>query len=1172
MSIRPITLPNGKIPYSLIEGAPPANPTLTDVLTNGNTTGGIDILGSSSNIETDALKCVSIRPLAFPVVTDIVIDGNLAMENNTNIDFGTDVDIQVDNQQVLHTDGSTNVIFNNVPRTNVAPAIGDDLTNKTYVDAQIGSAGIVDTIVAGDGISVDSTDPANPIVANTGVLENTAGSGITLSGTKANYTIANSGVLELTAGSNVTIAGTKSNYTINAVIPPQTTPSLAQVMDISSVASQDLFMNSKDINNVNDLTGATGTFNDLFCTPVTNGQISLNKTVVSSQALIANTYYINDNVVDIQTMYDDHANEQGIVFKIGSGSYGGSTLTINNSSNQFFEATSYNGSTITELANRGLTITNSSRIRFNGLQIEGNFTINGKHTSVAGTNCIFTNCEFLGASNIGSVVNNISGFLTFYQCAFTGALNIQPGTATIYFINCDFQNQVISNTGSPAQVIINNAANLNTLTQSAYIGVGTLASATGVAQISTNSLTTPLNTGSISSSQIEVASDPSTSNALSRKSYVDAQVATKVGSVVAGTAISVTGSSTSPTINNTGVTSLVAGSNITLSGSTGAVTISSTGGGGGGSVNSVTAGTGITVTGTGADPVINNSGVLEATAGTGISLSGTKTNYTIANTGIISVTAGTGLTSTQVTPGNPTLNNDGVLQLTAGSNIVISGTKANYTISSTGGGGGGSVNSVTAGTGITVSGTGADPVVNNDGVLQLTAGSGIQITGTKTNYTITNTGGGGGGGGSFEFINPTLAVTIPISFRNRLYNYSRIAANPDTGTVIVTGFQGGASDIDQAPVLRYTPSTNTIEIPQGPYGNTPDDKRRWNNTSSGTVPLQCKGIWCIKNTWFIATLNGSTSSLSVAFLRSTDDGATWSVVAQPSARLALVVDMCPGAGANEILAVPAINSLATVGQLEIPVYYSNNLGASWSMWGKLTKTGYSFSQGIQAFSIAYGQISGVDWFVIVTSASANNNQKVMILSPTATGDQWFIQGNPSSPIGGTVFSAWTPNGVCFVPVKNEFHVCANGDITITNTYPANPTALTGAGVRIYRLIPTTSSPSTANIAFTVIQMGDVAPRGVKANSLGEVFVTVTEADTTGQEVCYQKANTAIQYKRNTDLLGSLNAQSVTIGYEWAYNGTQWYGTTGSRNANAAPSTSQVRMVGPFLIQAPTTLP
>lgn len=615
---------------------------LSQVLANGNTTGGIDILGSSSNIETDALKCVSIRPLAFPIETNIVIDGNLAMEDNTNINFGTDIDIQIDNQQVLYTDGSTNVIFSNVPKSATAPSANEDLTNKQYVDTQIQNAGIVDSIVAGSGISVNSADPINPIVSNTGVLE-------------------------LTQGSNISITGSKSNYTINALLPP--TPSLAQVMDISSVASQNLIMNTKNITGFTDLSGTNGYFDNLFAQPMTDAQIGLNHVVVGSQANIANTYYINDNVTDIQTVYNAHSAEQGVVYKISSGSYGGSTLIINNSSNILFDCPNPgNGSTITELVSRGLTISNSSRIRFNGLQIEGTFKIGGNFAGPPSvtTNCIFSNCEFLGTIEIGYELGAVSGFITFYNCSFATPFQYNLGTATIYCINCNFSNQAITNNGLSTRLIITNGAGLNSLAQTNYTAYGQIVNSSGVSYNVQNVLATPGNFGNITSSQIEVASDPATSNALTRKSYVDAQVATKVGSVVGGTAITIGGTSTSPIINNAGVTSLTAGTNITLSGSTGAVTISASGGGGG-TVTSVSAGTGISITGTSSDPIVSN-------------------------TGIISITAGTGLSATQVTPGNPTLNNEGVLELTAGSNITITGTKSNYTISSSGGGGGNSQN------------------------------------------------------------------------------------------------------------------------------------------------------------------------------------------------------------------------------------------------------------------------------------------------------------------------------------------------------------------------------------------------------------------------------------------------------------------------------------------------
>jgi len=81
-----------------------------------------------------------------------------------------------------------------------------------------------------------------------------------------------------------------------------------------------------------------------------------------------------------------------------------------------------------------------------------------------------------------------------------------------------------------------------------------------------------------------------------------------------------------------------------------------------------------------------------------------------------------------------------------------------------GGSGGGSVNDVIGGTGITVTADSfGDYTVDNDGVLELTGGTNITITGTKTNYTINSTGGGGGAvssiiAGTGITIDPTTGI------------------------------------------------------------------------------------------------------------------------------------------------------------------------------------------------------------------------------------------------------------------------------------------------------------------------------------------------------------------------------------------------------------------------------
>jgi hypothetical protein len=76
----------------------------------------------------------------------------------------------------------------------------------------------------------------------------------------------------------------------------------------------------------------------------------------------------------------------------------------------------------------------------------------------------------------------------------------------------------------------------------------------------------------------------------------------------------------------------------------------------GSGVNSVTAGTGITVTGTSTAPIINNAGVNTITAGSGISIGGTSTNPTISASGTAGVTTfsggTTGLTPNVATTGD----------------------------------------------------------------------------------------------------------------------------------------------------------------------------------------------------------------------------------------------------------------------------------------------------------------------------------------------------------------------------------------------------------------------------------------------------------------------------------------------------------------------------------------
>lgn len=149
-------------------------------------------------------------------------------------------------------------------------------------------------------------------------------------------------------------------------------------------------------------------------------------------------------------------------------------------------------------------------------------------------------------------------------------------------------------------------------------------------------------------------------------------------------------------------------------------------------VTGLTAGTGISITGTPTIPQINNLGVLTATAGTGITNTNTATDPIFENTGVLSLNVGTGLSSTGGQ--NPTITNTGVLSIVGSPSVLVTGPSNAPTITNLG------VLQVTAGnSGITIGGPPNAPQIFNSGVVSITGGAGISVTGPPATPTITLT-------------------------------------------------------------------------------------------------------------------------------------------------------------------------------------------------------------------------------------------------------------------------------------------------------------------------------------------------------------------------------------------------------------------------------------------------
>jgi hypothetical protein len=186
---------------------------------------------------------------------------------------------------------------------------------------------------------------------------------------------------------------------------------------------------------------------------------------VQSKTLYSNSYYVNENVNDIQTVVDAIAGGNGAyAIYMSAGSYSGSTLTISDapSGMDIIGPQHPTSAHICELVSRGLTISGASttRVRMNNINVEGALLINGTQGRHYFKNVIFDSTV--------TINNSTANFITFEQCSFAGGISIASNvTATIYFDRCALGNQFItssrSGAGSPLLTILTECSGVNAL-------------------------------------------------------------------------------------------------------------------------------------------------------------------------------------------------------------------------------------------------------------------------------------------------------------------------------------------------------------------------------------------------------------------------------------------------------------------------------------------------------------------------------------------------------------------------------------------------------------------------------------------------------------------------------------------------------------------------------------
>ncbi len=331
------------------------------------------------------------------------------------------------------------------------------------------------------------------------------------------------------------------------------------------------------------------------------------------------------------------------------------------------------GITLQNTANCILTSSTTGGLLVNDAEVSGAVQniVNGGGLSVVDVNGVFT------ISNVNGGGGALDGVV-----AGTGITITQQGEDQVYLI----ANAGVLGLDAGDGIEINDVDGVFTITNTGGGGAAiTLVSGVGIGIVEAPENTyTFTNTGAgaeitlVQGAGIGIVEEPLNTYTISNTGGGGGAV----DSLIASDGISVSSATGNITVGNTGVLAIVAGDGIGISGGNDSITITNTGAGG--DVNTITAGTGIEITDNGnGDFTINNDGVLALTAGTNITLTGEKDNITINSTAsggaVDSVIAGTGI-SVDTTTGNVTVGNTGVLALTAGTGIALSGSKNNYTI------------------------------------------------------------------------------------------------------------------------------------------------------------------------------------------------------------------------------------------------------------------------------------------------------------------------------------------------------------------------------------------------------------------------------------------------------------------------------------------------------------